>query len=165
MSAEQPSALDDPRTDDTALGMLLAAAHGNARRAMNEGLRPLGIEARLYGVLSAVDREGPVSQRDLTRLLSMDKSAVVRAMDELEQRGLAFRRRSAHDRRAYAIELTEEGRARVRAARDVAAAVGDTFFGRLSTDEREQLAALLSRIADVTPRPAPPEADERGAEP
>jgi hypothetical protein len=43
--------------------------------------------------------------------------------------------------------------------------VGGTIFGRLSTEEREQLAALLSRIADVTPRPTPPAGDERGAEP
>ncbi|MCP9964734.1 MarR family winged helix-turn-helix transcriptional regulator [Actinomadura madurae] len=105
----EPTALGDPRTDDAALGFLLASAHQAARGALSDELRPLGIETRHSAVLSALDRLGPTSQRRLGALLGLDKSAVVRIMDELERLGLAVRNRSAHDRRAYAIELTAEG--------------------------------------------------------
>lgn len=144
----EPTALGDPRTDDAALGILLASAHQAARGALSGELRPLGIETRHFAVLATLDRLGPTSQRRLGALLDLDKSAVVRIMDELERLGLAVRNRSAHDRRAYAIELTAEGRDRARASADVAAAVGVRLFGRLSPGDRERFVALLTGIVE-----------------
>jgi DNA-binding MarR family transcriptional regulator len=142
------TALGDPRTDDAALGLLLASAHQAARGALGVELRPLGIETRHFAVLSALDRLGPTNQRRLGGLLDLDKSAVVRIMDELERLGLAVRNRDAHDRRAYAIELTGEGRRYARAAADTAAVVSARLFGWLAPDDRERLVALLAGIVD-----------------
>ncbi|SFP98865.1 MarR family transcriptional regulator [Actinomadura madurae] len=150
----EPTALGDPRTDDAALGFLLASAHQAARGALGDELRPLGIETRHFAVLSALDRLGPTSQRRLGALLGLDKSAVVRIMDELERLGLAVRNRSAHDRRAYAIELTAEGRRRARSSAETAGAVGGRLFGRLSPADRERLVALLAGIVERAAAPA-----------
>lgn len=139
----------DPRADDASLGLLLATAHQRARQALNTGLRPLGIESRHFGVLAAVNRHGPISQRYLSELLDLDKSAVVRIMDELERLGLATRGRAAHDRRAYAIELTTEGRRSAEEGARIAAAVGERLFGRLGPENRERLVTLLNDIVDA----------------
>jgi DNA-binding MarR family transcriptional regulator len=69
-------------------------------------------------------------------------------MDELERAGLARRERAAHDRRAYAIELTDEGRRRARASAETAAAVGARLFGVLAPGDRARLVELLTGIAD-----------------
>ncbi|WP_216651279.1 MarR family winged helix-turn-helix transcriptional regulator [Actinomadura litoris] len=141
-----PTALGDPRSDDKALGLLLAAAHDAARSALNAELRPLGIETRHFGVLVALDRAGPTSQRGLGALLGLDKSAVVRIMDELERLGLAVRRRAEHDRRAYAIELTAEGRHHARVSAATADELSARLFGWLSPADRERLVTLLTGI-------------------
>lgn len=150
MQTEPPdrAQLGDPRTDDTALGLLLASAHRAARGALGGELRPLGIETKHHAVLAALDRLGPTSQRRLGALLGLDKSAVVRIMDELEHAGLARRERAAHDRRAYAIELTDEGRRRARASAETAAAVGARLFGVLAPGDRARLVELLTGITD-----------------
>ncbi|WP_433472031.1 MarR family winged helix-turn-helix transcriptional regulator [Spirillospora sp. CA-142024] len=144
----EPTALGDPHTDDAALGMLLASAHQAARGALSDELRPLGIETRHFAVLAALDRLGPTSQRRLGALLGLDKSAVVRIMDELERLGLAVRNRDAHDRRAYAVELTGEGRRHARASAETAAAVSARLFGWLAPADRDRLVALLSGVVE-----------------
>ncbi|QXJ26290.1 MarR family transcriptional regulator [Actinomadura graeca] len=127
---------------------MLATAHDAARAALNAELRPLGIETRHYGVLATLDRQGPTSQRRLGALLGLDKSAVVRIMDELERLGLAVRNRASHDRRAYAIRLTAEGRRLARASAEAAAVVGERLFGWLAPGDRERLVSLLTGIVD-----------------
>ncbi|MBC6467436.1 MarR family winged helix-turn-helix transcriptional regulator [Actinomadura alba] len=147
MPTPPPETAGDPVSDDVVLGALLATAHQYARRALNEALAPLNIEARHYGVLAALDRDGPASQRRLSALLDLDKSAMVRIMDELERRGLATRNRDARDRRSYAIELTPEGRRKAREGGTAAATVGDRLFGWLEPADRERLVAMLTGIA------------------
>ncbi|WP_067465428.1 MarR family winged helix-turn-helix transcriptional regulator [Actinomadura macra] len=142
----RPTALGDPRADDPALGLLLATAHDAARSALNAELRPLGIETRHFGILATLDRQGPTSQRRLGALLGLDKSAVVRIMDELERLGLAVRNRASHDRRAYAIQLTAEGQRLARASAEAATVVSARLFGRLGADDRDRLVSLLTDI-------------------
>ncbi|WP_242911157.1 MarR family winged helix-turn-helix transcriptional regulator [Actinomadura terrae] len=141
-----PTALGDPRSDDKALGLLLASAHEAARSSLNAELRPLGIETRHFGILVTLDRAGPTSQRGLGALLGLDKSAVVRIMDELERLGLAVRKRAEHDRRAYAIELTTEGRRYARTSATAADEVSARLFGWLSPADRDRLVTLLTGI-------------------
>src|SRR5690606_7453931 len=92
--------------DRVGLGMLLAEAHNRSRQRLNEALRPLGINVRGLAVLLALPLYGPVSQRDLIDRLRIDKSAMVRIIDELEESGLVARERAPQDRRAYSIVLT-----------------------------------------------------------
>jgi DNA-binding MarR family transcriptional regulator len=138
----------DPGHDDVALGRLLATAHQHARRVLDEALGHLGIEARHFGVLAALDRHGPASQRELSALLDLDKSAMVRIMDELERRGLAVRNRNASDRRAYAIELTPQGRDKARASTEAAAEAAARLFGDLTPTARKRLITTLTEIID-----------------
>jgi DNA-binding MarR family transcriptional regulator len=142
--------IGDPRDDDQALGMLLAAAHYNARRALQDGLRPLGIETRHFAVLTALAQHEAISQRQLGQRLGLDKSTMVRILDELERLGLASRLRTEHDRRAYTIQLTPRGRERAHEADKIAAALGNDLFGWLDPAEREQLVASLTKIAEKT---------------
>ncbi|MFP3961965.1 MarR family transcriptional regulator [Actinomadura fulvescens] len=155
MDTPETSVLGDPRDDDLALGLLLATAHFNSRERLGERLRPFGIEVRHFGVLSALHRHGPTSQRHLSELLDLDKSAMVRIMDELERSGLAARNRAAHDRRAYAIELTADGRERLRSAQAEAATVGREVFGWLRPADRERLVGLLEELVARTEPSSP----------
>lgn len=146
------SAGGDPAVDDAALGLLLATAHQRCRAAFNNGLRAAGSEARQFGVLLTLSRHGPTSQRHLMELLHIDKSAMVRIIDELEKKGLAVRGRDTHDRRAYAVDLTEDGRDHLAVTSRIASEVGADLFGWLQPAERRQFVDLLDRLVERSTR-------------
>ncbi|WUH98650.1 MarR family transcriptional regulator [Spirillospora sp. NBC_00431] len=132
------------------LGMLLATAHHQSREGMNHELRPLDVDVRGLSMLLALELYGPSSQRRLIDLSGIDKSTMVRIIDELEDRGLVRRERAPQDRRAYSITLTGDGERTLAAARRVAVDVGERLFGWLRQDERDQFVDLLRRLAEHT---------------
>jgi DNA-binding MarR family transcriptional regulator len=149
MNAPQPpsphSASATPGSGPARICPLLRLAKRRAARMFAEALGPLGIEGRHYGVLLNLGTHGPLSQRRLIDLTGSDKSSMVRTVDDLEARGPAVRRPSPADRRAYAVEITDEGRALFTRASRIADAVGGRLLDCLG-DDQEHLCALLERF-------------------
>lgn len=132
-------------------GLLLNMAHRAANRAFREALSGLNIDPRHFGVLLQLARAQPLSQRQLIDLLGTDKSAIVRTVDELEQRGLVVRGPAPHDRRAHAVTLTDAGRIRYDEAELAAVRAAKQIFGRLSPQEHRDLDDLLRKIIEPVP--------------
>jgi DNA-binding MarR family transcriptional regulator len=150
-----------PAAAHAGLGMLLAEAHNRSRERLNEALRPLGVNVRGFAVLLALPMYGPVSQRDLIGRIGIDKSTMVRLIDELEDGGLVSRERVPQDRRAYSIVLTRRGEQTLTKARRTAEQVGEQIFGRLTEPERRHLVDLLRRLAEQTDPPRSDAPDPR----
>ncbi|MGP4024826.1 MarR family winged helix-turn-helix transcriptional regulator [Actinomadura sp. 3N407] len=144
-----------PAADQVGLGMLLAAAHNQSRERLNRVLHPLGIDVRGFAVLLALPLYGPVTQRELIGRIGIDKSTMVRLIDELEGGELVSRERVPQDRRAYSIVLTSRGEQTLTKARRAAEQVGGHIFGRLTEAERRHLVGLLRRLAEPTAPPQP----------
>lgn len=70
---------------------------------------PHGLPTGSLTVLSLVAANPGSSQTALARRAGLNKSALVGIVDQLEQRGLIARDRSASDRRRYGITVTPEG--------------------------------------------------------
>ena len=88
------------------------------------------------------------SQQALSNALGIHRSAVVALVDDLEQRGLAERRRDPVDRRAYTLYLTPAGRDLLS---DLERTVNERDVDLLSVldpSERSQLISLLQRVAE-----------------
>lgn len=132
-------------------GFLLQWIHRRCQREVNEALRPLGVEARHVGVLALLADSGPLSQRELIDMLSVDKSSMVHIVDDLERRGLAQRRSAPRDRRAYAVSVTDAGRECLVQAQAIITAVNDRLFGWLGAEDREKLHAMLWRLIEGVP--------------
>jgi DNA-binding MarR family transcriptional regulator len=126
------------------VGPLLLLAHRRAARAFADALRPLGIEARHYGVLSALGSQGPMSQRQLIDRIRADKSSMVRTVDDLESLGLALRRPHPADRRAYAVELTDHGREVLDRADHLAEQTVEHLLSCLPPSDGDTLCGLLA---------------------
>ncbi len=72
----------------------------------------------------------------MARRLRWDPSDLVAVVDTLERDGLAVRRRDPADRRRYALEITTEGSAWVRAAvTDAAGPKTAALLSALDADE------------------------------
>jgi hypothetical protein len=118
--------------------MLLQMAHRSSHQRLAAALAPLGLAVRDFGVLAFLAR-GPLRQRQL--------------VDHLERQGLLVRRRDRHDRRAYAVELTDHGRQRLDAAHAATRDLGAHLFGWLSDQDRRRLHATLHRIIQAARSP------------
>jgi DNA-binding MarR family transcriptional regulator len=139
---------DDAAVRHVGLGMLLATAHYRSREGMNEALRPLRIDVRGLAMLLALQTYGPSSQRNLIDLTGIDKSTMVRLIDELEAGGHVRRDRVPQDRRAYSVTLTGQGEQTLAKARQVTTKVGAQLFGNLAPRDHDQLVTLLRRVAE-----------------
>lgn len=130
------------------IGQLLFVATQAAQALATERLRPLGLSARGWGVLSTLAESGPLTQIELATVLAIDRTAMVYLLDELEQSGLVERVRNPDDRRSFLIHLTGEGQRTQRQAATALAGAADTLLQPLDPGERGLLRTLLTRIVD-----------------
>src|SRR5262249_17994750 len=88
-----------------------------------------------------------ISQRALSKLLSMLPTRVVVLVNELEKRGLVERRQKPEDRRAYGLHLTRGGHQVLASIRRIARIHNEQICAGSSDEDRTKLASLLSRVA------------------
>ena len=75
-------------------GYLAAFIAEHATERFERALADQRIRSKHASVLAVIDADGAMSQRELCRRLQIDKSPMVGLVDDLEQLGLAERRRS-----------------------------------------------------------------------
>ena len=143
-----PSAPEERPVASTELSTLLAGLGREATARVRRAIRPLGLGAQQYLVLSQLKELGPTSQARLAFALGMDPSNLATLAGELVDRGLVDRCRDETDRRRYELTLTPAGTTLLSRAAD---AIGETeheLLGALDADQVRQLVALLRRTAD-----------------
>ena len=112
----KPGSAGDPAVAPAALrksaSWCLAQLDAAVRASVNAALGRTQIESisiRGYWVLEAIADGGDMAQTELSALLGMDRSDMVRLIDSLESANLVERTRDAKDRRRQLIALTEAG--------------------------------------------------------
>ena len=129
-------------------GFLLVQLGTHAHRRFAERLARLDLHPRHFGMLSHLAASEGQSQQALSIALGIHRSAVVALVDDLEQRGLAERRRDPLDRRAYTLYLTPSGRAVLADLERMAEEHEAELLTALEASERSQLISLLQRVAE-----------------
>src|SRR4051812_24482845 len=129
-------------------GFLLAQLGTHRHRRFAERLAPLDLHPRHYGMLTHLAANEGQSQQALSRALDVHRSAVVALVDDLENRGLAERRRDPADRRAYTLYLTPKGRELLADLQRIAEEDEAELLTALDASERSQLISLLQRVAE-----------------
>jgi DNA-binding MarR family transcriptional regulator len=114
-----------------------------ARRMNQLGLSPA--QAGLLRLLAAAPGR---SQKELADDLGMPPSRFVPFADELDEKGLIERRKNPADRRLHAVYLTDAGRRMLGELAKAGMAHEQQICQGLTPGERDQLLALLLRVAD-----------------
>ncbi len=128
------------------LGFLLAKSHLSLLGQVEAKMGPTDLTGRHYGCLTVIGDEGPMTQQRLGKRMGVDRTTVVAIVDALERNGLVERRRNPEDRRAYALEVTPEGRKWQQRLTEVIVETEDEFLATLSARERKQFVELLQRV-------------------
>jgi DNA-binding MarR family transcriptional regulator len=113
-----------------------------ARHAGAVDLRP-----GRFAVLLIIAENPGLSQTALGRAAGRDKSSLTPVLDDLEGRGLVRRRRLAHDRRSYALSLTEAGVAALAELRAHAEAHDRALDQIVGAESKADFIRILRRIA------------------
>jgi DNA-binding MarR family transcriptional regulator len=130
------------------VGQLLSIGARAAETLATGRLEPLGLSPRAWGVLSTLVESGPRTQIELATALSIDRTAMVYLLDELEGKKFVERVRNPDDRRSFLVHLTPKGEKRQRKAASALAAQTEVLLQPLDAAERRELVDLLTRIAD-----------------
>ena len=136
----------DPEERSVRLGYLLKHAYLEYGEISRATLEPHGIDGRELVVLTLLGDRDPLSQRELARLIGIDRTTMVALVDGLEGKDLVARRPSPEDRRKNLVELTASGRRTLTAAAKAADAAERRFLAPLGADEAERFRAALHKV-------------------
>jgi MarR family transcriptional regulator for hemolysin len=124
---------------------LLSRASQSLTAQLTAALADLGLSPRMHMVLLAA-MTGDHTQIELARMVGLDKTTLVVALDELEAAGLAERRPSSTDRRVRVIAVTDAGARKVAKADEIMDRIRDDVLAVLPEDERAAFTEALTRL-------------------
>ena len=112
------------------------------------GKQPLeGLSLPQYHLLEALRDADELTVGVLAEAAGVAPPTATRMLDGLERDGYVARRHSESDRRSVLVSLTPSGRVAVQAAHERVSAWRRGVYESLEPDEREQAAALLTRLS------------------
>jgi DNA-binding MarR family transcriptional regulator len=113
-----------------------------------EAFEAQGASPYQHGILCSLSESRAETQAQIADALGYDRSWLVGLLDELEAEGLIERKPDPADRRRNVVTLKPEGEAKLLELRGLSKQVEDEFLAPLTKDERQQLHALLQKVAE-----------------
>jgi DNA-binding MarR family transcriptional regulator len=117
-------------------------------RLTQESIARHGLLLPHFSVLAALDDIGPLAQHELADRLGINRSHLVRYVDELEDREAVRRERDPQDRRRQVVSLTPAGRTLVEQMRTPIDEIQEQFLAPLTAEERTVLMRFLARLLE-----------------
>ncbi|MEY1661072.1 MarR family winged helix-turn-helix transcriptional regulator [Isoalcanivorax beigongshangi] len=108
-----------------------------------------GLTAPQLLVLQAIERQGPLSMRDLAEAVSLSQATITTILDRLEARQLVRRVRDQTDRRRTHAHLTEAGLALLAAAPTPLQEEFLRRFAELADWEQSLILSSFQRVASM----------------
>ncbi len=122
------------------------------RAQLDELLRPAGITAAQYTVLTVLEREPDLTSAQLARSSFVTAQSMADMVTSLDERGIVVRRRDPQDRRRLVLALTARGRRLLQRYGPKVAVLENQMLGALSArqanDLRRYLVACRAGLAD-----------------
>jgi MarR family transcriptional regulator, lower aerobic nicotinate degradation pathway regulator len=144
---------------------LVGQLNAQARRTLGAVFAAHDMHRSHYALLAALAQFGPQSQAELSQHSGLDRSDVVRWVDELADRRLVAREQDRADRRRNVVSISPAGRRLVERLDLEIGAAQEQLLAALSRTERRQLITLLAKAlgSAASDRAAPvvPDLDRR----
>ena len=128
----------------------LSVAARNVVAVYRPVLEPLGLTHPQYLVMLALWQHGPLSVKELSRLLQLDPGTLSPLLKRLESSGLLRRERDSKDQRNLALALTDQGRALRAQAEKIPAGIVERLG--MPVEELMDLQGALTRVIAASQR-------------
>jgi DNA-binding MarR family transcriptional regulator len=128
----------------------LSVAARNVVAVYRPVLEPLGLTHPQYLVMLALWQHGPLSVKELSRLLQLDPGTLSPLLKRLESSGLLRRERDAKDQRNLALALTDKGAALRAEAEKIPPGIVERLG--MPAEELMDLQAALTRVIAASQR-------------
>jgi MarR family 2-MHQ and catechol resistance regulon transcriptional repressor len=135
---------DETRALNAYVKLMRASETLTAR--IHRHLADAGLNVSQFGVLEALYHLGPLNQTEIAQKILKSSGNITLVIDNLEKRGLVKRRRSAEDRRFYAVDLTAAGRRLIASIFPRHAAKVLEEMKALTSAEQEELSRLCRKM-------------------
>ena len=114
----------------------------------NELLKPYGLtDAYTYFLMALYQQDG-LTQSEMHKQIGIEQPTAVRTLDRMERDGLIIRTRSATDRRAIEIRLTEKGQNCQKIIEQCAYELNQFALNGFKEEEKSAIKHLLKKLND-----------------
>jgi len=113
---------------------------------LNEELEPLGITYAQFRVLNCLWKSGPLSQKEILKIISVSPPTLTGTVDILEKKKLVYRKAEEEDARTKKIHLTKEGLEHQLMAWDVIERFEERTTGFLSREDKDFIMEVLKQM-------------------
>lgn len=137
----------DPGTEAD-LGDLVLRLARSLRHRGAEATAPWGLAPHQVRALRVIARHGDIRPGELAQFLRVAPRSVTDVVDSLEERDLVRRRPDPTDRRATVLTLTDDGRDLVAKVEKARRTDAQTYFERLTDDDRAALRRILTALEE-----------------
>lgn len=143
----------EAENDGVELGVLGGLAGYHLRRASGafagdfaRALAGTGMRQVLFGIISVVAANPGINQGAAGRVLGIQRANMVALINELTDEGLIERAVSKEDRRAFSLNLSAKGKAKLDECLTRIREHEEEMLSDLTAADRTKLIALLTRI-------------------
>lgn len=110
-------------------------------------LEPYGLGSGQFPFFMRLLHHDGVSQETLANMLRFDRATITRSLNKLEDQGYVVRKRDPHDKRAYCVYLTENGRRLGPQLLKIGADLNDILLQGFSDEEKAMFLSLVGKAA------------------
>ncbi|WP_432408955.1 MarR family winged helix-turn-helix transcriptional regulator [Wukongibacter sp. M2B1] len=91
-------------------GKYIGAIYRHQQIIINQKLKPYGIGSGQYIFLIKIYENEGISQKELSKLISIDKTTTAKAIKKLEEEVYIYRIKDPEDKRYHKLYLTQKGK-------------------------------------------------------
>lgn len=132
----------------TRIGGLISFLYRKNQIFLGAAMKSFDLSTSEYPVLLALYCENALTQEDLTSRLSLDKSAVARAIHTLETKGFVLKSKDDGDQRCNRITLTEKSRKVKPHVMKALDQWNEILMSDMNEQERDLAYGLLARMTE-----------------
>ena len=131
----------------TWVGFNLRMAQESAFQAFSRLSQEVGESPGRFATLTLIARNPGISQTELSQAAGRDKSSLTPVVEDLVRRGLVERERLDHDRRAYCLNVTRDGKKTLNIMTRCARRHERKLDSLIGMRDRKRFVQILKKIA------------------
>ena len=128
-------------------GHLIRKLHQQSTSVFQDRMKAGGFDLTSVqcAALNTLDTNEGLDQATVAQRIAYDRATIGAVIKRLEQKGLVVRRRDQADRRAFKLELTEQGKALLEELRPIVLTLQANILPTLSELEQATLLELMAK--------------------